>query len=165
MQAEPILEHCQQQRCRLQCALLTVLTECRLGMPMSIRGLAGGGSNTSRSSMRRRASHSRRSSGMQCAPHIWWSPFHQQTGTTAKASPARYLEDCCFHDRCMSHLLHVQSCPAYKPARVFLMYPSCWCSATLQLRVSSRTPPAGQDITGRAARAVPVWHAGICCAS
>ena len=137
MQADPILD-CQPQRCQLQRALLTVLSDCRLGTPRSSRGLAGGGSNTSRSSMRRRASRSRQSSGRQCAPHIWWSPFHERTGMTVKAFHARYLGYCCFHTHCMVH-----SRPAQKPARVLLMHLSSACSATLQLRLSNCTPPTG----------------------
>ena len=113
-------------------------------MPICIRALAGGGSNTSRSSTRRRASHSRRSNGMQYAPHIWWSPSHMQTGTTVKASHARCLEDCFLHTCCLSHLMHgLLPCPEGHCSAP--MHPSCMraCYATLQLRVSSRAPPAG----------------------
>lgn len=92
--------------------------------------------------MRRRASHSRQSSGRQCTPHIWWSHSHMRTGTTVKASHVRYLEDSCFHTRCMSHRLYgLLPCPEGRCSAP--MHPSTACYATLQLRVSTRTPPAG----------------------
>ena len=114
---------------------------------MCIRRLAGGGSNTSRNSSRRHASHSRRSSGMQCTPHIWWSPSHLPTGTTVKASHARYLGD-----MLLSHPLNVTPaawsaalprgrCSALPGSHVAPCTHRA-CPATLQLRLSNCTPPA-----------------------